>query len=418
MKTLITTLGLAVLSLMMQAAQAGDPPLSDSFSAAGDWASKSNSKFKVAVENGVLTTTSQDGGTGEFTQPVRINPAARWRAAVDITFRSYNEKDAAKRAGLAVNGPLGDGMHILLTSSGYARISYWDGKKWVENDPLPFADAKRAKTKLNETNRLSIERESGFFRVYVNDDYVGRTRVMDFTPTSVGVVQSSQSAMTVEFDNLVLDELGMDTRFMRLLNISVIPGSKPLVIDDFTRGEKQAKRIPAWESSCVDVSKAITNGRFVALCNDKESSALVTADSSHAGYNSEGGFSDFQVGARFNREQGDGIYGLELRAKRHDKVPDETPVLNLLLGSKSFVVYYFPPGAELVRLVDWTKSPSIKSTDNHLNLTWENGRLLIFINGDFQTAVDAPKEFYLSKVGFYAASGTTISVDDFYAGEM
>ncbi|MBU4046153.1 MAG: hypothetical protein KJ572_07390, partial [Gammaproteobacteria bacterium] len=285
-------------------------------------------------------------------------------------------------------------------------------------DPLPFADAKRAKTKLNETNRLSIERESGFFRVYVNDDYVGRTRVMDFTPTSVGVVQSSQSAMTVEFDNLVLDELGMDTRFMRLLNISVIPGSKPLVIDDFTRGEKQAKRIPAWESSCVDVSKAITNGRFVALCNDKESSALVTADSSHAGYNSEGGFSDFQVGARFNREQGDGIYGLELRAKRHDKVPDETPVLNLLLGSKSFVVYYFPPGAELVRLVDWTKSPSIKSTDNHLNLTWENGRLLIFINGDFQTAVDAPKEFYLSKVGFYAASGTTISVDDFYAGEM
>jgi len=418
MKTLITTLGLAVLTLMMQAAQAGDPPFRDSFSAAGDWASKSNSKFKVAVENGVLTTTSLDGGMREFTQPVKINPAARWRAAVDITFRSYNEKDAAKRAGLAVNAPLGDGMHILLTSSGFARISYWDGKKWVENDPLPFADAKRAKTKLNETNRLSIERESGFFRVYVNDDYVGRTRVMDFTPTSVGVVQSSQSAMTVEFDNLVLDELGMDTRFMRLLNISVIPGSKPLVIDDFTRGDKQAKRVPTWESSCIDVSKAITNGRFVALCSDKENSTLVTADSSHAGYNSEGGFSDFQVGARFNREQGDGIYGLELRAKRHKEGPDETPVLNLLLGSKSFVVYYFPPGEKLIRLVDWTPSPSIKSTDNHLNLTWENGRLLIFINGDFQTAVDAPKEFYLNKLGFYADSGTTISVDDFYAGEM
>jgi len=418
MKTLITTLGLAVLSLMMQAAQAGDPPFRDSFSAAGDWASKSNSKFKVAVENGVLTTTSLDGGTREFTQPVKINPAARWRAAVDITFRSYNEKDAAKRAGLAVNGPLGDGMHILLTSSGYARISYWDGKKWVENDPLPFADAKLAKTKLNETNRLSIERESGFFRVYVNNDYVGRTRVMDFTPVSVGVVQSSQSAMTVEFDNLVLDELGMDSRFMRLLNISVIPGSKPLVIDDFTRGEKQAKRIPAWESSCIDVSKAITNGRFVALCSEEKNSTLVTADSSHAGYNSEGGFSDFQVGARFSREQGDGGYGLALRAKPHKEGPDDTPILIFMVDTDSLLLLYYPPGAEVVKLIGWTKSPSIKAKENHLNLTWENGQILLFINGDYQTSVAAPKEFYLDNVGFFAFAGTAFSVDDFYAGEM
>lgn len=385
----------------------------DDFSSPGTWANQSSDKVQATVENGVLVTNAPQGGSRVFNRDIEVPTAARWRAEVDITFRAAVPQNA--RAGLGFAGALGDQVQVALTSTGYVLITYFDGEKWAENDLMPFTDAKKAKAKLGAVEHLVVERVDGYFRVFVNDDYVGRTRVIDFTPRRIAILhQASNAPMTVAFDNLALSTTGQDSRYMRLLNVTPTPGSRVLVIDDFTRDAKGGP-YPEWRLVDNDSYVArIENGEMV-ITGKKDNTdnwTPVALETLPVGLG-------YQLSARLRQVSGDGDYGKGISALGRKEDGDAgTPELSLLVSGGSFRVIHVDRKNETHVLIPWTKSPTVKPEGNHLTMAMENGKCLVFIDGEFQRAVDMPKGFELVQMGLAVTGPQTVAFDKVYAREF
>ena len=407
-RNLICTLALATFAVISNS----EARVIEDFSLPGTWASLSSENVSAAVENGVLVTTSPQGGSQAFSRDVEVPTAARWRAEVDIKFRSADPKFA--RAGLSFAGALNDFVQVVLTSTGYVLITYFDGEKWAENDPMPFADAKKAKAKLDAVEHLAVERVDGYFRVFVNDDYVGRTRVIDFTPRRLSMLHQSKSPMTVEFDNLALSANGQDSRYMRLLNVTPTPGSRVLVIDDFTRTPKGGP-YPDWRLINNDSYAARIEDGEMVITGKKDNTdnwTPVALETLPVGLG-------YQISARLRFVNGDKDYAKGISALGRKQEGDATtPEISFQVGGNSFRLIYIDRKGQTQTLLPWTKSPSINPGGNHLTLAMENARCLLFIDGEFQRAVDAPKDFDLDRIGLAVTGMQTVAFDKVYAREF
>lgn len=410
--------------LLCTGAWAADPSLrfDDNFSTPGNWADFSKPQGTLAVSDGLLKVTRGEGKYLVAEQPVSVRPAARWRATVDLNFTDYAADDKKARGGISLSGPLGDGFYVLLDPEGDVAVRYFNGTTWVDKDPLPYTRATAAKLGKNARNTLSIERESGHFRIYVNGVHVGRTRIIDFTPRQVGIVLASATTLTAEFDNLRLDELGIDSRFSRLINNDGTPGANNLLIDNFDRkrGQKETWLVFDDENRKAEVR----DGRYF-LTSKKENKATWSY-SSAAGARSQlddytGSYAGYQISAVIASEAGDdesarGIMALG-KAAEGDRYP---PYVVLQVSGKHFKVVHSDGAGTDHKLVGWTETPSLDPKGpNRLNLTETgDGRLLVFINSDYQMTVPMPQGFRMTEPGVYVAGPQTISVDEFYAREI
>lgn len=424
MKTSLRLLASATL-LLCTGAWAADPSLrfDDNFSTPGNWAGLSKPHGTLAVSDGLLKVTRGEGKYLVAEQPVNVRPAARWRATVDVNFTDYAADDKKVRGGISLSGPLGDGFYVLLDPEGDVTVQYFDGTTWVDKKPLPYTRATAAKLGKNVRNTLSIERESGYFRIYVNGVHVGRTRIIDFSPRKVGIVLASTSTLTAEFDNLRLDELGIDTRFSRLINNDGTPGAKNLLVDYFDRkrGEKEYWLVTDDENRKAEVR----DGRYL-LTSKKDGQSTWATSSAAADTRStldtyRGAYSGYQISALIASEVGDDESGRGIMALADAKEGDEyRPYVVLQVSGKHFRVVHSDGAGTDHKLVDWTETPSLNPKGaNRINLTeLADGRLLVFINSDYQMTLTMPQGFRMTAPGVYISGQQTISVDEFYAREI
>lgn len=410
--------------LLCTSAWAADPSLrfDDNFSTPGNWADFSKPHSTLAVNDGRLKVTRGDGSYTNAEQPVSVRPAARWRATVDLTFTDYAVDDKKVRGGLSVSGPLDQRFYVMLDPEGDVIVVYYDGNEWVDKNPLPYTRATGAKPGKNARNTLSIERESGYFRIYVNGVHVGRTRIIDFTPRKVGIVLKSAAALSAEFDNLRLDELGIDTRFSRLINNDGTPGARNLLVDSFDR--KRGQEEGWWVGENEDKRAEVRDGRYFLTFKHEGQSNWVTSDA--AGDRSKlddygASYAGYQISALIKSEAGDDESGRGILALGEKADKDEyTPYVVLKVSGPHFQVVHSDGAGTDHKLVDWTETPSLDPKGaNRLNLTETgDGRLLIFINSDYQTTVTMPQFFRMRAPGVFISGKQTISVDEFYAREI
>lgn len=410
--------------LLCTSAWAADPSLrfDDNFSNPGNWAGFSKPHSTLAVSNGRLMVTRGDGSYTNAEQPVSVQPAARWRATVDMTFTDYAADDKKVRGGLSVSGPLDQRFYVLLDPEGDVTVLYYDGNEWVDKDPLPYTRATGAKLGKNARNTLSIERESGYFRIYVNGVHVGRTRIIDFTPRKVGIVLKSVAALTTEFDNLRLDELGIDTRFSRLINNDGTPGARNLLVDYFDR--KRGQKEGWWVGENEAKRAEVRDGRYLLTGKKDSTSTWVTSDDAGARSSLDtnlGAYAGYQISALIAPEAGDDESGRGILAigEKADK-DTYTPYVVLQVSGKHFKVVYSDGAGTDHKLVGWTETPSLNPKGaNRLNMTeLADGRLLVFINSDYQMTLTMPQYFRMTAPGVYISGQQTISVDEFYSREI
>ncbi len=410
--------------LLCTGAWAADPSLrfDDNFSTPGNWAGFSKPYGTLTVSDGLLKVTRGEGKYLVAEQPVSVRPAARWRATIDVNFTDYAADDKKARGGISLSGPLGDGFYVMLDPEGDVKVLYFDGKAWVDNDPLPYTRATAAKLGKNVRNTLSIERESGYFRIYVNGVHVGRTRIIDFTPRKVGIVLTSAGALTAEFDNLRLDELGIDTRFSRLINNDGTPGARNLLVDYFDR--KRGQEEGWWVGEDESRRAEVRDGRYFLTFKHEGQSNWVTSDA--AGDRSKlddygASYAGYQISALIKSEAGDdeASRGILALGEKADK-DVYTPYVVLKVSGPHFQVVHSDGAGTDHKLVGWTETPSLNPKGaNRLNLTETgDGRLLIFINSDSQTTVTMPQFFRMTAPGVFISGQQTISVDEFYAREI
>lgn len=410
--------------LLCTGAWAADPSLrfDDNFSTPGNWADFSKPHGTLAVSDGLLKVTRGDGKTLVAELPVSVRPAARWRASVDLAFTDYAADDKKARGGISLSGPLGDGFYVQLDPEGDVIVQYFDGKAWVDKYPLPYTRATAAKLGKNARNTLSIERESGYFRIYVNGVHVGRTRIIDFTPRKVGIVLASAAPLSAEFDNLRLDELGIDTRFSRLINNDGTPGAKNLLVDNFDR--KRGQEEGWWVGEDEGTRAEVRDGRYF-LTFKHEGSTWVTSDAADSTRSQldkySGAYAGYQISALIKSEAGDDESGRGILAVGQKADKDAyAPYVVLKVSGKHFKIVYSDGAGTDHNLVGWTETPSLNPKGaNRLNLTETgDGRLLIFINSDYQTTVTMPQFFRMRAPGVFISGKQTISVDEFYSREI
>lgn len=410
--------------LLCTNAWAADPSLrfDDNFSTPGNWAGFSKPHGTLAVSDGLLKVTRGEGKTLVAELPVSVRPAARWRASVDLAFTDYATDDKKARGGISLSGPLGDGFYVELDPEGDVIVTYYDGKAWVDKHPLPYTRATAAKLGKNARNTLSIERESGYFRIYVNGVHVGRTRIIDFTPRLVGIVLASAAPLSAEFDNLRLDELGIDTRFSRLINNDGTPGARNLLVDYFDR--KRGQEEGWWVGEDESRRAEVRDGRYFLTFKNERQSSWVSSDA--AGERSKlddygASYAGYQISALIKSEAGDDESGRGILAigEKADK-DTYTPYVVLQVSGKHFQVVHSDGAGTDHKLVGWTETPSLNPKGaNRLNLTeLADGRLLVFINSDYQMTLTMPQYFRMTAPGVYISGQQTISVDEFYAREI
>ncbi|MDF2447181.1 MAG: hypothetical protein K0S46_2417 [Moraxellaceae bacterium] len=387
----------------------------DDFDTPGSWAGQTTPAAAVRVDFGVLhIARSGDGNTTELTRPVQVTPATRWRASVDLNYRDLTEGDEQVRGGLAVNGALGDGLYVQLDAAGNVRMTWYDGADWVPDAPLPWTRAAAAKPGRDVVNRISLAREAnGTFSVAVNGEKAGESRVIDFTPRAVGIALKSTFQLGADFDNLTLEETGSDAHVARLLG----SGGRTLFADDFTR--RWLQRDGWWTGEDAEKKVEVKDGRL--LVTGKGATGDTWRRGKHrllqridAPATPRGLASGYHVGARLTALEGDSSapIGLVLAGDRGAQDP-QAPGIAVQIDQQAFRLLRFYADGREDLLLPWTRSPSIAAGDNRLDLVVpEDGRLRVFINGDYQLTRPLPAGFALTTLGIEVTGARSVAIDD------
>lgn len=407
-------LPLALLALT-SSVQAGPIRFQDDFSQPGNWASKSTATHTVSVEGGKLRVANTTfGDFTSFRQPVSLGPAATWKASVDYRFEKFNPNDKSRKATLSLGSPTGaQSIYVDVTPDGWVFVSMWAGK-WVTLMNWMQSTAARP----GETNTLTVEREAGYLSLSINNKFVGRTAIVDFSLRGLGVTTQFNEPSIVEFDNLRLEETGIDSRYARLLGLQATPGARVFLKDDFSRtaGQKESWWIGADENKTAKVD----NGRYVVtgLKDSTNTWASAPIDASARGI--LGTYPGFQFTARITPLAGDIGYarGIILVGQK-DRNGEEPPTLMLDVTQNQYRIVQRRRDGSFVTLQDWSASNSIaRDKENTLSLVlMADDRVLAFINGEYQNTV-TPEGFYPDSMGVKIAGPQTFAVDDFFSSEF
>lgn len=411
----ISLLTAVLLLVIGSGAHAGPVRFQDDFSQPGNWAGQSTATHTVSVADGKLRVANTAmGDFSSFRQKVSVGPAATWKASVDYRFEKFSPTDKNPRATLALLSPTGaQSIYVDVAPTGWVYVSLWAGK-WVTLMNWAPASAARA----GDSNTLTVERVSGYLTLSVNNVYVGRTAIVDFSPRALGVTTQSNEPAIVEFDNLRLEETGIDSRYARLLGLQAVPGARVFLQEDFTRKPGQTETW--WIGADEHKSARIENGRYVVTglkdTTDERVSTLI--DTGLPGV--FGGNPGYFLSARITPLAGDMAYsrGIVLigEAGRNGEAP---PSLSLEATQNQYRIVERRRDGSLVTLLDWSVSDSlVRDKENTLSLVlMVDDRVLAFINGEYQNTV-LQEGFYPAAMGVRVTGPQTFAVDDFFATEF
>lgn len=407
-------LPLALLTLATSAV-AGPIRFQEDFSQPGTWPKQSTATHKVTVEGGKLRVANTAfGDFTSFRQPVSVGPAASWKASVDYRFEQFNPNDKNRKATLSIFSPTGaQSIYVDVTPDGWAAVALWTGKaamlmRWTQ---VPTA-------RMGETNTLTVEREAGYLTISVNNKFVGRTAIVDFTPRGLGVTTQFNEPAIVEFDNLRLEETGVDSRYARLLGLQVTPGARVFLKEDFTRtaGQKESW----WVGADEDKTAKVESGRYevTGLKEKTDTLASTRIDASARGI--LGTYPGLQLTGKITPLKGDIAYsrGIAIISGAGPK-GEPPPFLSLEVTQNQYRILERKRDGSVDVLKDWGASESIlRDKENTLSLVMmPDRRVLAFINGEYQNTVSMTG-FYLDSVGVKFSGRQTFSVDDVLASEF
>lgn len=390
---------------------------SDDFAQPGVWAHE-NANDKASGFNGALRVERPGSdSSSRYTQAVTVRPAAAWRASIDMSLMQFDAKDVRGRAGLAIIGALGSILEVQLDHQGDVLVGYYDGNSWTRPNPVQFAKATAARLGKGAVNTLSIERDAGFFRIFVNDVFVARTRIIDITPRHVGITVDSKLPLVVELDNLKLEEIGKDSRYVRLLNIVGTPGAQELLVDKFDNASN-------WLSNDDDqLATKVSDGRYLVTGKTNETNYSLFGNANLGHFVRSSFPVGFQVSARTTYLAGDGSYarGISIKGKKVDA--QASTYLELRVTNTHLQVINTKQDGSIEALLPWTESPSLRANgDNWLNMSvLADGRVLIFVNFDYQATVQMPdwyKPRDLHGIGVLITGPQSVAFDNFYAREF
>ncbi len=412
---LISLLTATLLLVLASGAHAGPVRFQDDFSQPGNWASQSTATHTVSVADGKLRVANTAfGDFSSFRQKVSVGPAATWKASVDYRFEKFSPTEKNPRATLALLSPTGaQSIYVDVAPTGWVYVSLWAGK-WVTLMNWAQASAARA----GDSNTLTVERVSGYLTISVNNVYVGRTAIVDFTPRGLGVTTQFNEPAIVEFDNLRLEEAGIDSRYARLLGLQAVPGARTFLQEDFTR--KPGQQESWWTSADENKTAKAENGRYVVtgLKESTNDRATTLIDASMPGI--FGGPPGFYLSARITPLAGDIGYtrGIILVGQK-GRNGEDPPTLSLEATQNQYRIVERKRDGSYATLQDWSFSESIvRDKENTLSLVlMVDDRVLAFINGEYQNTV-IPEGLYPDAMGVTFGGKQTFAVDDFFSSEF
>lgn len=387
------------------------------FSQPGDWPT-TNDNIKASVADGQLTVVTQKN-RGGVRLPVKVGPAAGWRAQADVRIVEKAADDKSVFVGMGFSGGAGGMLFVSIDSAGNLSVEHLDHTgKFMQPDPVANVRAPSARTEPGATNTLAVERQDGYFRIFVNGEYVTRTRVIDFTPRWFGVMTYCSQPFTASFDNLSMTRTRYDSRFQRLLGQDSKGIRRTLLKEDFARQPGQQENWLIGDSDRIHY--AVKDGAYYMrnIIKDEYSSWIYTgADFSKR---SQPGI---PVSTRFSASvecvAGDCDYSRGILVASPKDAQGNRALLRLEVSNRSLRVVYQPVSGDSVKLLDWTTSASLNGPLARLNLVLTaDDRVLVFVNDDFQVALPRPQGFVPGDMALYSAGMQDVKFDDLDASHF
>lgn len=399
----------------------------EDWSAENGW-NASHGNGTATVVDGVYRVVRTEANTGTFYAHDRASmyPAtADWRASVDVRLVASTPGDGVARAGLSLRGPLGDRLDVAIDPDGDVLVTRVDREGNAEPSPVHFRHANAFRGGAGAMNTLALERRDGYYIVSVNDDYVARTRVIDFALRKIGVLVTSKKAFTVDFDNLRLAATGhQDSRLLRLLGKIDVPGARNLLGDSFDRDKKVKPEDEAWKlTRTATMRSEIKDGRLLvdiaAGADDQYLSSVGPSVEARGRFGSSR--APFVARATVEKVAGDGGYvrGILMTGMAPDDAPLR-PRFQVLVTDTQLSVNLFNAKGEQTTFVDFVETPSLDGKRAELAMVvMPDNQVMVFVNDEYQTTVQVPADFQWDTFGLRSAgSPTTIAFDDVNVQEL
>ncbi len=420
MKKLAFLLAAACLSGSVLAADA--VLFRDDFSTNAGWpASEKPGTTTFTVVDGRLRLANLSNGMSmQTSRDVRVPGPAAYR--LEFTTREIAASGDNVFYGVALRAPDGDEVGFTLGSQGYARIYYWRDNAWADIAAMDWVQVPAMKTGAGAVNKVRIERESGAFNFYVNDVFVGRSRIIDIAPSVVTVVANQQ--VTVDFDDIVLTRTGTDSRLARLTAQAPIPGAPVLAHDDFTRTLKEKlrgntlKKDDRWMlEDSADTRRLIDYTRELLVFDRKAAEGYSWVWMGNT--TDPRVFATYTVSAKVRyTKNGTGCGGVVLLGKEQEG--KEYPMLLACVqpSTGNVQLWTYPQdNSEWTSHVD-VPTKALHEGMNELRLVFDKGEVLVFINGEYQGNGRPPANWAYYGMGLYVDNGVGMEVDDFDAREL
>lgn len=390
----------------------------ETFDAPGPW-NFGNDQASAEVAEGRYRVTLPPAANDYWNAaPMSVPAASAWIASVDMTVTAAGEGRRRGQAGLVLIAPLGERLFATLNPEGDVSVQFWDGRAWAP-PPLPPVRAAGARTGIGARNTLSLARLDGYFELRVNGEAAGRTRVLDFSPRFAGVAASADRGISVDFDNLGIAAGARDSRFLRLMGLSgPTPGALTFFTDTFDRDAGAPETRWALHNEGGFTSR-VEGGRLLLSGPGNDSNMRIGNTAGLVGRAQlEPGF---QVSVSLHALQGNSSFGRGIDVTEERPAgARQSPALSLQVTDTHLrLLRYHGDGRETV-LLPWTPTPSLRAgSATELNLTVTgDGRAMMFVNGDYQTAVPLPTDFKPYGLSVRVTGPQTVAFDDFQAREL
>ncbi len=406
-------------------AAAGTVVLRDNFAQNNDWV-PDKGEGKVVFSGGAVSIQALGlkGTEASITRRFFLSPAAAYRVNVQVAVTEQSAEDAV--AAILLTAPSGDALTLELSPKDqYIRVTYWRNDKWAES-VLTWTGSKAMKAAPGEVNTINVLSEGGRLTISVNGVEAGRTRVIDFAPTSVGLVGQKLKA---EFRDLSIVETGVDVRQARQQLLVPVPGQKTLVYDNLqpdavllkklaTLGLTASDALPDWpKDSTTSTSSLLRDTTQHALTLQTKTSASLNAFPGNYAPLGDAGVSTHAKLNLVKLVPGADCAGIEIEGQA-SKQNDPTDSLVGCISQDSAAIHHYDAKTKKWTLLagDGLALPNSKTAE--IRLVWTPQSVVMFVDGRFHASADNPVGFRAKNFGFRIDGGQHVELTEFGVTEI
>jgi hypothetical protein len=429
-RSLSLSLSLALAFVAPSAiAAAGTVVLQDDFARDEGWL-RDKGEGEVRFNGGAVSIQALGlkGTEPSITRRFLLSPAASYR--VDVQVAVSQQTDDTAVAAVVLAAPSGDALTVNLSVKDQnIRVTYWRNSAWADA-ALPWRFNAAIKAEPGQINRLSLTSQGGRLAVNVNGVEVGRTRVLDFAPSAIGLVGEKLRA---EFRELRIVETGTDARQARQQLLLPVPGQRTLVYDNLqpdaallkklgSLGLTQSDALPAWPLTMNHVGTRLTRDtQRQVLTMQADAGRVLNA---FPGNYTPLGQAGISAHARLNLLKlvaGDDCVGIEIAGRAADAKVGQGEDTDSLLGcisqSRAMIYHYQAKTQKWV----WLAGEGLilpKPQRAELRLVWTPQSVVLFVDGRFHASADNPAGFEALNFGLRIDGDQLIELTEFRVSEI